>query len=226
MVSGPTCPPSGSCLVLLGGPGSGKGTHGKAIAEALGWIHCSTGVHFRRHMENNTPLGRLAREYIGRGELVPDQATLGLVGEILKPLAPDQGFILDGYPRSRPQAVDLDGLLRQRGNRLIAALFLHVSDGEILRRLSGRLTCQDCQKIYHRESHPPPRPGFCSCGGKLYQREDDHPENIRRRLREFHRLNGPLLDYYRSQNLLREMRAEGPIEEVAQRAVATAKQAL
>jgi adenylate kinase len=217
---------SGPCLILLGGPGSGKGTHGKAIAEALDWTHFSTGAYFRHEIEQQTPLGKLALAHISRGELVPDDSTLGLVKEMLGTLPGGRGFLLDGYPRSASQARDLQQLLQQRGHTLATAVFLNVSDGEILRRLSGRLTCRACQKTYHRDSLPPENPGKCSCGGDLYQRDDDNPRNIRKRLLQFHKLNRPLLDFYKKFGKLREIQAEGSREKVSARAIAAARSSL
>ena len=213
------------CLVLLGGPGSGKGTHGRAIAQALALAHISTGEKFREHMEAGTPLGILARGHIDRGELVPDDVTARFLSEILDGLAPEKGFVLDGYPRTLPQGRDLEAILRRTGRRLTAVIGLDVSDEEMLRRLSGRLTCRRCHATFHQENNPPPEPGRCpACGGELYQREDDNPETIRKRIGIYHERTRPLMDFFRAQGLYLDVKAEGPRDEVSGRMLAAVRE--
>jgi adenylate kinase len=202
-------------LIVLGGPGSGKGTHGQFIADTLKIRHISTGLRFRREIAEGTALGCLAETYIGRGQLVPDAVATRLVAEILSEREDAAGFILDGYPRSLPQAQDLNRLLQQKQQKLDAVFYLRVSDEEIVHRLAGRLTCQACGKTFHRIFQPPPRPGICpACGGELHQRADDAPATVRKRLLIYHEKTEPLIEFYREQKLIREIPAEGTPAEV------------
>jgi adenylate kinase len=213
------------CLVLLGGPGSGKGTHGRAIAKALKLTHISTGEKFREHMEAGTPLGVLARSHIDHGELVPDDVTAKFLRQILGELGPGEGFVLDGYPRTLPQGRDLQTILWDAGRRLTVVIALNVSDKEMLRRLSGRLTCRRCHATFHQENTPPPEPGRCpACNGELYQRDDDNPETIRKRIKIYQERTRPLADFFRSQGLYREVDAEGPKEEVSGRVLSALRE--
>jgi adenylate kinase len=199
----------------LGCPGSGKGTHGQVIADTLRLKHISTGDYFRSEIASHTPLGVLAATYINRGQLVPDTVATQLLAQILSRLEPQQGFILDGYPRSRPQADDLRQLLAQQHRALTAVFYLKVSDEEIMRRLSGRLTCRLCQKTFHQIFDPPLQPNICpACGGELYQRDDDKPKTIEKRLQVFHALTEPLITFYREQGVLHEIDAEGRMDVV------------
>lgn len=202
-------------LVVLGGPGSGKGTQGQIISSLLGLKHLSTGEYFRDHIQRGTELGVLAQSYIGRGMLVPDDVATRLLKDILQDLPPDEGFILDGYPRSLQQARDLSGLLQEQGQSLDAVFYLKVSDDEIVRRLSGRLVCRSCQKSFHILFQPPVRKNVCDhCGGPLFRRDDDNPGTIRQRIRVFHEMTEPLIAFYRETGLLREIDAEGLPAEV------------
>lgn len=214
-------------LVLLGGPGSGKGTHGQALADAFSLRHLSTGAHFRRHMAKKTEWGLLAQGYIDRGRLVPDEVATRLLTDLLNELPAGEGFVLDGYPRSLVQARDLKGILVQRGQHLSAALYLKISEEEIVRRLSGRLTCRRCEQTFHEISNPPAVPGVCpACGGELYRRDDDQPDTIRKRVEVFHRSAAPLLEFYREENLLCEIEAEGPPGMVRDLVIRTARAAV
>jgi adenylate kinase len=211
-------------VVLLGGPGSGKGTHGQALAEALGYQHLSSGEHFRDHIRRATELGRRAREPIENGRLVPDDVASELVRTMLGECPDASGFVLDGYPRSRVQAEALEGIAPALGCAVAQTLYLAISADEIVRRLSGRLTCRACGRTCHETSKPPARPGRCdACGGELFRRTDDEPATIRQRLAEFHRTIGPLLDFYRETGRLREVAAEGPVQEVSARVIAQAQ---
>jgi adenylate kinase len=214
---------SRTVIVLLGGPGSGKGTHGQALAEALGFQHLSSGAHFRDHIRQKTPLGRRAMEPIAKGQLVPDEVTLELVRTMFGGSPDATGFVLDGYPRSLAQAEALEGLVPALGCVVRQTLYLAVSDDEIVRRLSGRLTCRSCGKTGHESSRPPDRSRVCElCGGELFRREDDQPAIIRQRVALFHRTIGPLLDFYRATDRLVEIAAEGPVPEVSARVIAQA----
>lgn len=204
--------------VLLGPPGAGKGTQAKLLAQRLNIPHIASGDLFRTHQERGTPLGLKAREYMERGVLVPDEITIAMVLEHILSLDRDEGFILDGFPRNLNQAEALDRALRERGRELDRVLYIRVSEGELVRRLSGRLVCRRCQTPYHLESSPPRNPGRCDvCGGELYQREDDTPEAVRRRIQVYQTETAPLVEYYRRAGKLVEVEGEGPLEEVNRR---------
>jgi adenylate kinase len=211
-------------VVIVGGPGSGKGTHGQALAEALDYQHLSSGDHLRDHIRRATPLGRRAREPIENGRLVPDEVMSELVRAMLGGSPDASGFVLDGYPRTLAQAVALEGIVTALNCEVTQALYLAISDDEIVRRLSGRLTCQTCGRTCHETSEPPARPGVCdACGGELFRRADDEPSTIRQRMALFHRTSGPLLDFYRKTGRLVEIAAEGPVQVVSARVIAKSK---
>ena len=211
-------------VVLLGGPGSGKGTHGLALATALGCEHLSSGEHFRDHIHRATPLGRRASEFIEKGHLVPDELVIELVREMLGGCRKARGFVLDGYPRSLAQAEALEGNASALDYEVTQALYLAISDDEIVRRLSGRLTCKACGRTCHETSKPPARPGVCdTCGGELIRRADDEPATIRQRIAVFHRMITPILDFYRAAGRLVEIAAEGNVSDVSARVIAKAK---
>lgn len=216
---------STAIVVLLGGPGSGKGTHGQALAEALGYEHLSSGEHFRDHIRRATPLGRRAGEFIENGQLVPDALANELVQGLLGGFSNVSGFVLDGYPRSLAQAEALEANAPALGCAVTQALYLAISDDEILRRLAGRLTCRKCGRSWHESAKPPTRHGVCeACGGELFRRADDEPVTIRRRIAEFHQMIDPLLNFYREKGRLVEIAAEGPVQEVSARVIAKASQ--
>lgn len=221
----PVVAPGGTIdLVLLGGPGSGKGTQATELSAALDVPHISTGDLFRENLREETALGRTAKAYMDRGELVPDEVTEEMVRERLSREDAAKGFVLDGYPRSRSQAVCLDDMLASMERVVAAALQIAVSDDEIVRRLSGRLTCRQCQSSFHLEFKPPKEPGVCDvCGGELYQRDDDKPETIAARLRTFHGNEVRLLDHYRQAGLLVEVDGGGDPADVTDRVLAAAR---
>jgi adenylate kinase len=211
-------------LVVVGGPGSGKGTQGQTLATLLQLTHLSTGALFRDHIRRQTELGILAEKYISQGNLVPDQIATQLLRDTLGQLPAPAGFILDGYPRSLTQANDLQSMLEKQQQQLNAVLYLQVSDAEIIRRLSGRLVCSSCQQSFHREFAKPRQEGLCDhCGGELYQRSDDKADTIRERIRVFHEMTEPILSFYQEQQLLLEIKAEGTPLEVKQKVEAIAK---
>ncbi len=215
--------PSTPIVVLLGGPGSGKGTHGQALAAALGYEHLSSGEHFRDHIHRRTPLGRRAAEFIESGQLVPDDVAIELVRAMVDGSPDASGFVLDGYPRSLAQAEALQQVASAFGCVVSQALYLDVSDEEIERRLLGRLTCRACGRTCHETSKPPARPGVCdACGGELFRRTDDEPATIRQRIAVFHRMIDPLQDFYRATGRLLEIAAEGSVPEVSARVIAKA----
>ena len=211
-------------IVLLGGPGSGKGTHGQALATALGYEHLSTGEHFRDHIRRATSLGRRASEFIKNGRLVSDELVIAMVREMLGGHPTASGFVLDGYPRSLAQAEALESIASAPDYEVTQALYLAISDDEIVRRLSGRLTCKACGRTCHETSKPTARAGVCdACGGELMRRADDEPATIRQRISVFHRMIIPLLDFYRAAGRLVEIAAEGPVRDVSARVIAMSK---
>lgn len=206
---------SGLNLVLLGAPGSGKSTQAEHLCQQFNLPHIATGDLFREHLKQGTPLGKLAQPYMDRGELVPDDITNAMVRERLARPDTQAGFLLDGFPRTLPQAEALTEILAGMQRQLMGVLYIKVSDAEIIERLSGRLICRNCQTPYHLKFKPPAKPGICDiCGGELYQRDDDKPETIKARLATFHRQTEPLIDYYRRAGLLIEIEGEGEVAEV------------
>ncbi|MGQ9779025.1 MAG: adenylate kinase [Bacillota bacterium] len=202
-------------LILLGPPGAGKGTQAKLISARHGIPHISTGDIFRAAIAEGTPLGRQAREFLDRGALVPDEIVIGIVTERLGAEDCRPGFLLDGFPRTLPQAEALDRYLAATGRTLTAVLALEVGEEVLIRRLGGRRVCRACGAPYHIETNPPREEGRCDrCGGELYQRDDDRPATVRERLRVYEAQTRPLLDYYEERGLLKRIQADGGIEEV------------
>jgi len=207
-------------LVLVGPPGAGKGTQAEFIAAHLAVPKISTGEIFRANVAQGTPLGVQAKQYMDAGQLVPDEVTINMVRDRLAESDAADGFLLDGFPRTTPQAAALDKLLADLGNGLDLVLELVVDDDEVIRRLSGRRTCRGCGKIWHVEFDPPGREGVCDrCGGDLFQRDDDKAETIGERLRVYARDTAPLVDYYGAQGKLVGIDATGPVEDVTVRAI-------
>lgn len=203
-------------LVLLGPPGSGKGTQAERLKEQLGLPHVASGDLFRENIGNETALGLLAKGYMDRGQLVPDDVTIAMVRERLQQPDCDNGVILDGFPRTLAQAEALDKMLASRARTLAGVLYINVPDEELVRRLSGRWICGQCQTPHHMVFSPPAEEGVCDeCSGKLYQRDDDRPETVRARLRVYHQQTAPLIDYYRRAGLLVEVDGAGDIETVS-----------
>ena len=207
-------------VILLGPPGAGKGTQAVELARKLGVTQVSSGDLFRQHERQDTELGRLARSYMERGDLVPDGVTIKMVMGWIR--APEQakGFVLDGFPRTLAQAEALDRALEDIGG-IDNVLYIKVSQDEMTRRLSGRLICRNCQKSYHQSSSQPSEPGKCdSCGGELYQRPDDRPRAVQKRMEVYEEETEPLVQYYRRAGKLEDIDGEGSIEGVRQAAVA------
>lgn len=193
-------------IVVFGPPGSGKGTQAERLAARLKLPHVATGNLFRDNLRRGSKLGALAKTYMDRGELVPDDVTDAMVEERLIQSDAHRGFVLDGFPRTLHQAHALTEFLTRQRRRLSTVLCLKVADDLIVQRLSGRLICERCQTPYHENFHPPHTAGACDrCGGRLYQRPDDSPSTVRSRLVTYHRQTEPLLAYFRDAGLLREI---------------------
>jgi adenylate kinase len=207
-------------LVLVGPPGAGKGTQAQFIAEHLSVPKISTGDIFRANVSQGTPLGLQAKAYMDRGDLVPDEVTIEMVRDRLAQPDASAGFLLDGFPRTVPQAEVLDDMLREQGTKLDVVLELVVDDDEVIRRLSGRRTCRTCNHIWHVDFDPPQLPGVCDLdGGELFQREDDKAETIANRLEVYAQQTAPLVAYYGGRGLLVGIDATGPVDDVTERAV-------
>ena len=192
-------------LVLLGAPGAGKGTQAALIKERYGLAHVSTGDIFRENLKNSTPLGLEAKKYMDAGQLVPDETVMKMVGEKLAEFADDEGFMLDGFPRTVAQAEFLDGKTKLDG-----VILFNVDDEAIVRRLSSRAVCKDCGNVTTRLEHDK-----CpSCGGELYTRDDDNETTVRSRLKVFHEQTEPLIKFYRDKDLLLEVDAGQKPEKV------------
>ena len=211
-------------IVLLGAPGSGKGTQAGAISEELGVAHVASGDLFREAQSRGDELGRQVKSYLEQGLLVPDEITIRMILERIA--APDcaEGFVLDGFPRTLEQARALDLALGEMGKAVEVALHIKVSTEELVRRLSGRFICRQCQMPYHQVTSPPEVTGRCDrCGGELYQRPDDLPETVRKRIEVYFAQTAPLIDYYRQVGKLVEVNGEGGIVEVGQEVLAALK---
>ena len=193
-------------LVLLGGPGAGKGTQAERLSETLDVPQVSTGDLFRENLKKETELGLLAKGYMERGELVPDEVTVGMVRERLARPDAGKGAILDGFPRTIAQAEALGVLLAELGQKLAAVPNIQVPEDVLLARLAGRWTCRKCGAMYHQLFSPPQEDGVCDrCGGQLYQRPDDTPETQKHRIVVYFEQTAPLIDYYREKGLLVEV---------------------
>jgi len=202
-------------LVLLGAPGAGKGTQARLLSEKLGIPQVSTGDIFRENLNKGTKLGLLAKGYMEKGELVPDEITVAMVKERISRPDCASGAILDGFPRTIAQAEALDRILAEKGASLTAVPYIKVSEEVLLARLSGRWICRNCGAVYHMIYNPPKVPGVCDiCGGELYQREDDKPEVAKNRLKVYFEQTAPLIEYYKRRGLLVEVDGEQPIEKV------------
>jgi adenylate kinase len=202
----------------MGAPGSGKGTQAKLLGERINVPHISSGDILRDAIHRNTPLGAKAKTYMDRGELVPDDVLLGVMEERLRRPDCRQGFILDGFPRTVPQAESLSSMLDSLGPALDGVFWIQVPTDELVRRLSGRRTCQKCGASYHIVFDPPKSEGVCDkCGGPLFQRPDDNEEPIAARLSVFERQTKPLYDYYDKQHMLSEIDGLGSPEDILTR---------
>ncbi|MHB1318278.1 MAG: adenylate kinase [Anaerolineae bacterium] len=203
-------------IILLGGPGAGKGTQGELMQSWLAVPRVSSGDLFRDNLARETELGRKAKAYMERGELVPDEITIGMVGSRISQVDCAQGVLFDGFPRTVAQAAALDKLLAGMGRRVNAVLNIAVSADVLLQRLAGRWTCSECGEIYHRLFSPEKTEGVCDkCGGKLYQREDDNPVTQQRRIKVYQEQTAPLDAYYRERGVLVDIDGEQSPADVA-----------
>jgi len=214
-------------LVLLGPPGSGKGTQGERLQEDLQLPYWATGDILRAAVREETELGKAAKEYMDRGDLVPDEVIVGAIAARIDSAEAADGFILDGFPRTVPQAEALAVKLDELGRRLTAVLLIDADDGEVMRRLGGRRTCVENGHVFHVELDPPKQEGVCDLdGSELIVRDDDRPEVIRHRLETYHEKTEPLIELYDHQSLLRRIDGAAPPDAVAdelRRALATLK---
>lgn len=205
-------------LVLLGPPGSGKGTQGERLQEDFRLPYYATGNILRAAVEEETELGRTAKDYMDRGDLAPDEIVIGIIVDRLGSDEAADGFILDGFPRNVAQAEALDAEIERLGRELTVALAIDVSDEEVVRRLSGRRTCAKNGHVFHVDFDPPKAEGVCDIdGSRLVVRDDDEPEVIRNRLQQYHTKTKPLIDYYDGKGLLRRIDGALPPEEVGGR---------
>ena len=205
-------------LIFLGAPGAGKGTQATVVARELNLAHIASGDLFRQALEQGTELGKKAKSYMEKGILVPDEVTIQMVLERLS--APDcaHGVILDGFPRNIVQAEALDKALAEQNKNIDKVIYIKVSEEELLKRLSGRWLCNKCQKVYNIIGSPPKVAGKCDrCGGELYQRPDDNPQTVKKRLKVYFAETAPLIDYYAQRGKLLEIDGEGSVDEVKRR---------
>jgi adenylate kinase len=209
-------------LVLLGPPGAGKGTQADRLRKDFNLPYYSTGIILREAVENESELGKKAKEYMDAGDLVPDEVICDVIAERFDSGEADDGFLLDGFPRTVGQAEMLDALLDSRGRELTAVLLIEAPDDEVVRRLSGRRTCAKGQHVYHVEFDPPKHEGICDQdGSRLIQRDDDKPETVRKRLSVYHEQTEPLVDWYDEKGLLRRFEGTRSPDEVHDRIRAT-----
>lgn len=202
-------------VILLGAPGAGKGTQAALLCKEFGVPHISTGDMFRQALQAQTPLGLAAKSFMERGELVPDEVTIGIVAERLAAADAARGFLLDGFPRTLNQASALDEVLARLGKSLTAVLNIDVPEDELMQRLTGRQVCKACGATYHRVFHPSPAGEKCGlCGGVLYQRADDSAETAGARLTVYRKQTAPLIEYYGQRGLLKNIDGLLPIDEV------------
>jgi adenylate kinase len=208
-------------LVLVGPPGAGKGTQAQFIAAQFAIPKISTGDIFRANVSDGTELGMTAKKYMDAGDLVPDEVTSAMVRERLKEEDAGDGFLLDGFPRTVPQAETLDEILGAMSVGVDVVLELVVDDEEVIRRLSGRRTCRNCGHIWHVDFDPPKHEGICDdCGGRLFQRDDDKPDTVRHRLEVYAEQTAPLIAFYAEKGVLVGIDATGPVDDVTERAIA------
>jgi adenylate kinase len=208
-------------IILLGAPGAGKGTQAVMLAEKKKLVQVASGDLFRKALQQETELGKKAKVYMEKGQLVPDEITIQMVLERLAEPDCKNGAILDGFPRNLKQAKALDKALEQKSGAIDKVIYIKVSEGELLKRLGGRWICRKCQTPYHEVDSPPRVAGICDrCGGELYQRADDNPATVKKRLKVYFAETSPLIEYYRGAGKLLEINGEGSVSEISQRILA------
>ncbi len=211
-------------IILLGPPGAGKGTQAAYVARKLGLVHVASGDLFRQALKRGDDLARQAESYMEKGMLVPDELTVRMVLERLSAPDSEAGVVLDGFPRNLKQAEALDENLARKGRAIDGVVYIKVSEEELVRRLSGRWICRRCQAPYHATDSPPEVWGRCDrCGGELYQRSDDTPGTVKKRLEVYATETAPLIDYYTEAGKLVEVDGEGSAEAVGERIMAALK---
>lgn len=199
-------------LVFLGPPGAGKGTQAKLLSQRMGFLHLSTGDLLREAVKNQTPLGKKAKEYMDRGELVPDELIVQLIEETMPK---DGNVILDGFPRTVNQALALEEMLKGKGEKISKVLFFDVPDEVIIDRISGRRVCSKCGAVYHVKYNPPKVEGVCDlCGGSLVQRDDDKEDVVKKRLEVYRKQTQPLIEFYQEKGIIYKLDAGKGVEEL------------
>ena len=202
-------------IIMLGAPGAGKGTQAQMIADKYNIPHISTGDIFRANIKNGTELGKKAKEYMDKGQLVPDELTVELLLDRVANEDCKNGYVLDGFPRTIPQADVLDSELTKLGDKVDYAINVDVPDENIVNRMSGRRACLKCGATYHIEHIPPKKEGICdTCGSELVQRDDDKPETVQNRLSVYHQQTQPLIEYYDKKNILKTVDGTKDMQEV------------
>jgi len=204
-------------IILFGPPGAGKGTQSAKIIEKYSLLHIATGDLFRQHLKEGTPLGNLAKDYMNKGNLVPDQVVIDMVDDKIKTSGQPAGIIFDGFPRTTPQAEALDNILNEMNRSIDYVIHIDVDREILMERLTGRRICRDCGATYHLVFNPPKQANVCDkCNGELYQRDDDNEETVANRLEVNINQQQPLLDYYEKKGVLKTIDGSRKIEEVFQ----------
>jgi adenylate kinase len=209
-------------LILLGGPGAGKGTQAKLLIEKYKIPQISTGDILRAAVKEGTAMGKKAKEYMDAGKLVPDEVVIGIIEDRLKQADAQKGFILDGFPRTVPQAQALDATLKKMGSKIDHVISIEVDEEELVTRLTGRRTCKNaaCGQMYHVKFTPAKKEGVCDkCGSELYQRDDDNETTVRSRLATYNQATKPLIDYYAKQGILKTIKGVGGIDDIFKKIV-------
>ena len=202
-------------IILIGGPGAGKGTQSEILEQQLQMVHVSSGDLLRDNVKRGTELGKAADKYMSEGKLVPDKLVIEMIEDRLQAPDTERGVLLDGFPRTEPQARALDDALDLKGRAVNMVLYINVDDETMIDRISGRLMCRKCGHIFHEKFMPPKVPGVCDeCGSELYQREDDTRETAIKRVASFHQQTKPIVEYYRTRGVLCEVDGSKPVEEV------------
>jgi adenylate kinase len=207
-------------IIFLGAPGAGKGTQAAEVAQELKLAHIATGDMFRDAQKKGTPMGLKAKEYMEKGQLVPDEITVAMLLERIAAPDSQRGAILDGFPRTLAQAEALDKAFSKQSKEISSGVYIKVSEAELMARLGGRWICRQCQSPYHETASPPKKTGVCDrCAGELYQRADDNPVTIKERLKVFFAQTAPLIDYYKKTGKLAEIDGEGDVNDIRKRII-------